>query len=150
MNILVYTRQGRRVAQAALELCGSSERRDFATFISSMSLNAELVACRTSMPWKSRQHKRRFRRSRDLRLFGVAANASESKLPGAADRGQYRQAAGAVAQGLKAILLGDRMIDAALSGVSPIEKHELSEIDFEIIDNVFKALLCCNSVPIRS
>jgi hypothetical protein len=27
------------------------------------------------------------------------------------------------------------MIDAALSGVSPIEKHELSKIDFEIIDN---------------
>ena len=59
-NILVNTRQGRRIAQAALELCGSSERRDFVTFISSMSLNAELVACRTSTSWKSRQHKRRF------------------------------------------------------------------------------------------
>jgi hypothetical protein len=33
-NILVITRQGRRVAQAALKLCGSLERRDFVTFIS--------------------------------------------------------------------------------------------------------------------
>jgi hypothetical protein len=56
-NILVITRQGRRVAQAVLELCGSSERRDLVTFISSMSLNAERVASRTSTPWKSRQHK---------------------------------------------------------------------------------------------
>ena len=64
-----YT-QGRRIAQAALELCGSFERRDFVTFISSMSLNAELVACRTSTPWKSRQHKRRFGRSRDCDCFG--------------------------------------------------------------------------------
>jgi hypothetical protein len=59
-NILVNTGQGRRVAQAALELCGSPERRDLGTFISIISLNAELVACRTSTPWKSRQHKRRF------------------------------------------------------------------------------------------
>jgi hypothetical protein len=68
-NILAITRQGRRVAQAALELCVSLERRDFVTFISSMSLNAELVACRTSTPWKSRQHKRRFGRSRDCDCF---------------------------------------------------------------------------------
>ena len=65
-NILVNTRQGRRVAQAALELCRLLERRDLVTFISSMSLNAELVACRTSTSWKSRQHKRRFGRSRDV------------------------------------------------------------------------------------
>jgi hypothetical protein len=32
------------------------------------------------------------------------------------------------------------MIDAALSGVSPIKKHELSKIDFEIIDNAFLLL----------
>jgi hypothetical protein len=56
-NILVISGRGRRLAQAALELCGSSERRDFATFISSMSLIAELVACRTSTPWKSKQHR---------------------------------------------------------------------------------------------
>jgi len=62
-NILAITRQGRRVAQAALKLCASLERRDFVTFISSMSLNAELVACHTSTPWKSRQHERRFGRS---------------------------------------------------------------------------------------
>jgi hypothetical protein len=41
-------RQNRHLAQAALELCGSPEHRDLVTFISSMSLNAELVACRTS------------------------------------------------------------------------------------------------------
>jgi len=34
-----------------------------------MFLNAELVACRTSTPWKSRQHKRRFGRSRDCYCF---------------------------------------------------------------------------------
>jgi hypothetical protein len=61
MNILLITRQGRRVAQAALELCRSLERRDLVTFISSMSLNAERMACRTPAPWKSRQHKRWFR-----------------------------------------------------------------------------------------
>jgi hypothetical protein len=55
-NILVNTRQGRRVAQAALELCRSLERRDLRTFISIISLNAELVACRRSTPWKSRQN----------------------------------------------------------------------------------------------
>src|SRR3974377_1355940 len=62
-NILVITHQGRRVAQVALELWRSLERRDLRTFISITSLNAELVACRTSTPWKSRQHKRRFGRS---------------------------------------------------------------------------------------
>src|SRR4029077_16303737 len=62
-NILVITRRGRRVAQAALELCGSSERLGLMTLISSMSLNAERVACRTLTPWKSRQNKRRFQRS---------------------------------------------------------------------------------------
>src|SRR6516164_11117455 len=59
-NILLNTHQGRRVAQAALELCHSLERRDLRTFISIMSLNAELAACRTPTPWKSRQHKRRW------------------------------------------------------------------------------------------
>jgi hypothetical protein len=61
MNILLITRQCRRVAQAALELCRSLERRDLVTFISSMSLNAERVACHTPTPWKSRQHKLWFR-----------------------------------------------------------------------------------------
>ena len=40
-----------------------SERLGLMTLISSMSLNAERVACRTLTPWKSRQHKRRFQRS---------------------------------------------------------------------------------------
>ena len=76
MNILVNTRQGRRVAQAALKLCRSFERRDLRTFISVISLNAELVSCRTSTPWKSRQHKRRPRRSRD---YECAVGAMDSK-----------------------------------------------------------------------
>ena len=59
-NILLNTRHGRRIAQAALELCRSLERRDLRIFISIMSLNAELVACRTPTPCKSRQHKRRW------------------------------------------------------------------------------------------
>jgi hypothetical protein len=37
------------------------------TFVSSISLNAELVACRTSTPWKSRQHKRRA----ELSIFDI-------------------------------------------------------------------------------
>jgi hypothetical protein len=45
-----------RVAQAALELCRSPERRDLRTFMSIISLNAELVACRRSTLWKSRQN----------------------------------------------------------------------------------------------
>src|SRR5262249_11477052 len=73
---LVNTRQGRRVAQAALKLCRSFERRDLRTFISVISLNAELVSCRTSTPWKSRQHKRRPGRSRD---YECAVGAMDSK-----------------------------------------------------------------------
>jgi hypothetical protein len=34
-------------------------------------------------------------------------------------------------------LLGDQMIDAALSGVSPNQQNKLSKINFEIIDNAF-------------
>jgi hypothetical protein len=79
-NVLAITRQGRRVAQAAFESCASLARRDFVTFISSMSLNAELVACRTSTPWKSRQHKRRFRRSyRQARRQATAGRAVMDK-----------------------------------------------------------------------
>ena len=34
-------------------------------------------------------------------------------------------------------VLSDELPDAALSGVSPNQKHELGKIDFEIIDNAF-------------
>jgi hypothetical protein len=74
-NILVNTRQGRRVAQAALELCRSLEHRDLRTSISITSSNADFVACRASTPWKSRQHKR---------------------PRGTTDRGERREASGAV------------------------------------------------------
>jgi hypothetical protein len=53
-------------------------------------LNAELVACRTSTPWKSRQHKRRFGRFAAVRS---AANASAQNYEARRDRGEYRQAA---------------------------------------------------------
>src|SRR5262249_52400978 len=47
-NTLVNTRQGRRIAQAALNLCRSLEqRRDLGTCPTFISLNADLVACRT-------------------------------------------------------------------------------------------------------
>ena len=60
-NTLVNSRQGRRVAQAALNLCRSLEqRRDLGICPTFISLNAELVACRTSTGWKLRQYKRRF------------------------------------------------------------------------------------------
>ena|SRR5262252_3594524 len=75
-NTPVNTRQGRRIAQAALNLCGSLEQpRDLGTCPTFISLNAELVACRTSTPWKLRQHKRRFWRSRDCDC-SVGSNAS--------------------------------------------------------------------------
>jgi hypothetical protein len=60
-NTLVNSRQGRRVAQAALNLCHSLEqRRDLGICPTFISLNAELVACRTSTGWKLRQYERRF------------------------------------------------------------------------------------------
>jgi hypothetical protein len=37
--------------------------------------------------------------------------------------------------------LGDRMTDAAFVRSTAMEKHELSKIDFEMIDDAFKALL---------
>ena len=79
-NTLRNTRQGRRVAQAALELCVSLERRDFVIFISSMSLNAELVACRISTPWKSRRRKRRFGRLIDLTCLPLSIRQSSNFL----------------------------------------------------------------------
>jgi len=46
---LINTRQGRYFAQAAVRLCGSlDQRRDSGTCPTLTSLNAELVACRTS------------------------------------------------------------------------------------------------------
>ena len=42
------------------------------------------------------------------------------------------------------------MIDAALSGVPPIEKHELSKIDFELIENAFSALLQSRPDPVTA
>jgi hypothetical protein len=44
-------------------------------------LNAELVACRTSRPWKLRQHKRRCGRNRDCDCaFGSNASAQNCNL----------------------------------------------------------------------
>ena len=58
-NPLVNTRPGRRVAQAALNLCDSLEqRRDLGICLSFISLNAELVASRTSTPLGSRSYEK--------------------------------------------------------------------------------------------
>jgi hypothetical protein len=52
-----YT-QGRRFAQAALKLCGSLEQRcDLGACPTFISLNVELVACRTSTR-RTKQHER--------------------------------------------------------------------------------------------
>jgi hypothetical protein len=42
------------------------------------------------------------------------------------------------------------LADAALSGVPPVEKHELSKIDFEMIDDAFKALLQSRPDPVTA
>src|SRR6516162_412218 len=55
---LVNTRAGRRFAQAALKSCGSVGYRDQATCPTFISLNAELVGCRTSTR-PTKQHERR-------------------------------------------------------------------------------------------
>ena len=47
-----------------------------------------------------------------------------------------------------ALLLGDCMTDAALSGVIAVEKHELSKIHFEIIDDAFNTLLQYRPDPV--
>ena len=60
MNTQIKTRQGRRVAQAALRSCGSFEqRRDLRNYPTFISLNAELVACRTSRQRELASSKRR-------------------------------------------------------------------------------------------
>jgi hypothetical protein len=51
---------------------------------------------------------------------------------------------------LIAVLLGDRTTDAALSGVPPMEKRELSKIDFELIEGAFKALLQSRPDPMTA
>ena len=47
-NPLINTRQSHRFAQPALKSCGSLGYRDLATYPTFISLNAELVECRTS------------------------------------------------------------------------------------------------------
>ena len=91
-NPLVNARPGRRIAQAALNLCGSLEQpRDLGTCPTFISLNAELVACRTSTPGKLRQHKRRFWRSRDcdcfsrFKCFSAKLQSHEEGMPGKKD-----------------------------------------------------------------
>jgi hypothetical protein len=58
-NTLVNTRQGRRFAQAALKLCGwLGQRRDLGACPTFLSLNVELVACRT-LTSRTKRHERR-------------------------------------------------------------------------------------------
>jgi hypothetical protein len=67
------------------------------------------------------------------------------RAPGAADCGQYRQAAGASAESLIALLSRLRTV-----GVTAVEKHELSKIDFELIEDAFKALLQSRPDPMTA
>ena len=53
-----------------------------------------------------------------------------------------------VARSFIALLLGDWMTNAALSGVTAVEKHELSKTDFEIIDDAFNVLLQYRPDPV--
>src|SRR5215470_2828641 len=87
-NPLVNTRPGRPFAQAARSLCDSLEqRRDLGTCLSFISLNAELVASRTSAPLGSRSHEKRRRLDGGL-LRGVERRAAVGIWPaGATPRG---------------------------------------------------------------
>jgi hypothetical protein len=49
-----------------------------------------------------------------------------------------------------AVPFGGGITDAALSGVPPMEKHELSKIDFDLIDDAFKALLQSRPDPVTA
>jgi hypothetical protein len=83
------TRQRRRFAQAALELCGSLEqRRDLGTCPTFIPLNAELVACCTSRQRTSRQRTSR-QRERDYWLIDLGAKRrlSDCAIEGSAPTG---------------------------------------------------------------
>jgi hypothetical protein len=49
-----------------------------------------------------------------------------------------------------AVLFGDPMTNAAFVRSTAMEKHELSKIDFEMIDDAFKALLQSRSDPVTA
>ena len=49
-----------------------------------------------------------------------------------------------------AVLFGDRMTGAAFVRSTAMEKHELSKIDFGLIDDAFKASLQSNPDPITA
>jgi hypothetical protein len=66
------------------------------------------------------------------------------------DCGEYCQAAGAIAKRVTAILFPERIMMRLLSGVPLMEKHELSAIDFKLIDDAFKALLQSNPDPVTA
>jgi hypothetical protein len=51
---------------------------------------------------------------------------------------------------LIAVLFGDRITDAAFVRSTAMEKHELSKIDFEMIDKAFKALLQSRPDPMTA
>jgi hypothetical protein len=55
-----------------------------------------------------------------------------------------------VLQALIAIELTRLMTPADLSGVPPMEKHELGKIDFKLIDDAFEALLQSHPDPMTA
>ncbi len=70
-------------------------------------------------------------------------NPSPSR--GAADRGEYCEVAGASAEGPMTLFSCCGFV-----GSIALEKHELSKIEFEIIEDAFKALLQSRADPVTA
>jgi hypothetical protein len=68
----------------------------------------------------------------------------------AEDRSQHRQAAGAAAEALIAVLFGRPVDRCGFVRSTAVEKHELSKIDFEIIENALNALLESRPDPVTA
>jgi hypothetical protein len=67
-----------------------------------------------------------------------------------AGRGEYRQAAGATWEALIAVLFGRPVDRCGFVRSAAMEKHELSKIDFEIIENALNALLESRPDPVTA
>jgi hypothetical protein len=69
---------------------------------------------------------------------------------GASDRGEYRQAAGASTEGLITVLFSDWVARCGFVRSTAAEKHELSKIDFELIEDAFTSLLHSRPDPVTA
>jgi hypothetical protein len=100
----------------------------------------------------SRHWKVPFRENASLTLLCGAYPRCDFGNPqyGAADCGEYREAAGAIAPGLIGVLSATDNCDADFVWSPAMEKHELSKIDFEIIEKAFSALLQSHPDPVTA